>query len=83
MTATNAPDQGPGAVAQAEGMLSGVLRQFDLAKKFGVGDITGTASVKIEVTEGGGVAAYATEIDNRTQDSIYIPAQPAFYGLAR
>ena len=28
VTATNAPDQGPAAVAQAEGMLSGVLRQF-------------------------------------------------------
>ncbi len=61
----------------------GVLRQFDLAKKFGVDENTGTASLKIEVTEGGGVAAYATEIDNRTQDSIYIPAQRPFYGLAR
>ncbi|HSO23964.1 MAG TPA: PKD domain-containing protein, partial [Chondromyces sp.] len=53
----------------------GVLRQFDLAKYFGVEDVTGTASLEIEVTEGGGVAAYATEIDNRTQDSIFIPAQ--------
>lgn len=61
----------------------GVLRQFDLAKKFGVSEITGTASLTIEVTEGGGVAAYATEIDNRTQDSIYIPAQRKFMGVAR
>ena len=61
----------------------GVLRQFDVAKKFGVGNVTGTASVKIEVTEGGGVAAYATEIDNRTQDSIYIPAQRMLIGVAR
>jgi hypothetical protein len=61
----------------------GVLRQFDLAKKFGVGDVTGTASLTIEVTEGGGIAAYATEIDNRTQDSIYIPAQRKFMGVAR
>jgi hypothetical protein len=61
----------------------GVLRQFDVAKKFGVSGVTGTASLRIEVTEGGGVAAYATEIDNRTQDSIYIPAQRKFMGLAR
>jgi hypothetical protein len=61
----------------------GVLRQFDVAKKFGVSEVTGTASLTIEVTVGGGVAAYATEIDNRTQDSIYIPAQRKFVGLAR
>jgi hypothetical protein len=29
------------------------------------------------------VAVYATEIDNRTQDSIFIPAQQLFMGLAR
>jgi hypothetical protein len=61
----------------------GVLRQFDVARKFGVSDVTGTASLKIEVTSGGGVAAYATEIDNRTQDSIYIPAQRKLIGAAR
>ncbi len=61
----------------------GVLRQFDVAKKFGVSGVTASASLKIEVTEGGGVAAYATEIDNRTQDSIYIPAQRKFMGAAR
>ena len=61
----------------------GVLRQFDVAKKFGVGSVTASGSLKIEVTEGGGVAAYATEIDNRTQDSIYIPAQRKFMGAAR
>ena len=61
----------------------GVLRQFDIAKKFGVGDVTGAASLRIEVTDGGGVAAYATEIDNRTQDSIYIPAQRKLMGAAR
>ena len=58
----------------------GVLRQFDLAERFGVGDVTGTASLKVEVTEGGGLAAYATEIDNRTQDSIFIPAQRKVMG---
>ena len=61
----------------------GVLRQFDVAKKFGVSDVTGVASLKIEVFEGGGVAAYATEIDNRTQDSIYIPAQRRLMGVAQ
>ena len=61
----------------------GVLRQFDVAKKFGVGGVTASGSLKIEVTEGGGVAAYATEIDNRTQDAIFIPAQRRFMGAAR
>jgi hypothetical protein len=61
----------------------GVLRQFDLAKYFGVEGVTGSASLRIEVTEGGGVAAYATEIDNRTQDAIFIPAQRRFMGAAR
>ena len=61
----------------------GVLRQFDIAKKFGVGDVTGVTSLRIDVTVGGGVAAYATEIDNRTQDSIFIPAQRKLMGAAR
>jgi hypothetical protein len=48
-----------------------------------VSDVTGTASIKVEVSEGGGVAAYATEIDNRSQDSIFSPAQPKLVGAAR
>ena len=42
-----------------------------------------TGSLKIEAISGGAVAVYATEIDNRTQDSIFIPAQRLFMGLAR
>ncbi|MCU0234625.1 MAG: hypothetical protein MUE90_11430, partial [Thermoanaerobaculales bacterium] len=58
----------------------GVLRQFDLAERFGVAELTGTASLEIEVTAGNGLAAYATEIDNRTQDAIFIPAQRKVMG---
>ncbi len=59
----------------------GKLWQFDVFKKLGLRDVTMTGSIKVEVTSGGGVAAYATEIDNRTQDSIFIPAQRKFQGL--
>ena len=61
----------------------GKLRQFDVFKKLGLGKTTMTGSLKIEAVEGGAVAVYATEIDNRTQDSIFIPAQRLFMGVAR
>jgi hypothetical protein len=61
----------------------GKLRQFDVFKTLGLGKITMTGSLKIEAVSGGGVAVYATEIDNRSQDSIFIPAQQVFMGLAR
>ncbi|MFV2074352.1 MAG: hypothetical protein ACC742_17130, partial [Thermoanaerobaculales bacterium] len=61
----------------------GVLRQFDVFKFLGVAGETMKASIKVEVLSGGGVAAYATEVDNRTQDSIFIPAQKVFMGAAR
>jgi hypothetical protein len=59
----------------------GKLWQFDIFKKLGLRDVTMTGSIKVEVTSGGGVAAYATEIDNRTQDSIFIPALRKFQGV--
>jgi len=59
----------------------GKLWQFDVFKKLGLHGVTMTGSVKVEVTSGGGVAAYGTEIDNRNQDSIFIPAQRKFQGL--
>ncbi len=61
----------------------GKLRQFDIFKKLDLDAITMTGSLKIEAVSGGAVAVYATEIDNRTQDSIFIPAQRLFMGLAR
>ena len=61
----------------------GKLRQFDIFKKLGLGDTDMTGSLVIEAVSGGAVAVYATEIDNRTQDSIFIPAQPRFMGPAR
>jgi PKD repeat protein len=60
----------------------GKLWQFDVFRKLGLRDVTMTGSIKVEVTSGGGVAVYATEIDNRNQDSIFIPAQRKFQGLA-
>ncbi len=61
----------------------GKLRQFDIFKTLDLGNTTMTGSLKIEAVSGGAVAVYATEIDNRTQDSIFIPAQRLFMGLAR
>jgi PKD repeat protein len=61
----------------------GKLRQFDIFKKLDLNQYDMTGSLKIEVVSGGAVAVYATEIDNRTQDSIFIPAQPKIIGLAR
>jgi len=61
----------------------GKLRQFDIFKALDLGEVTMTGSLKIEVIGGGAVAVYVTEIDNRTQDSIFIPAQRLFMGLGR
>ena len=61
----------------------GKLRQFDIFKALDLGNTTMTGSLKIEAISGGAVAVYATEIDNRTQDSIFIPALRLFMGLAR
>jgi hypothetical protein len=61
----------------------GKLRQFDIFKKVGLGDVTMTGSLMVEAVSGGAIAVYATEIDNRTQDSIFIPAQRPFVGSAQ
>jgi len=58
----------------------GVLRQFDIFKFLDLPGETMKASIKVEVLSGGAVAAYAAEIDNRTQDSIFIPAQKIIIG---
>jgi len=41
-----------------------------------------TGTIKVEVLVGGAAAIYATEIDNLTQDPIFIPAQKAVFGSA-
>jgi formylglycine-generating enzyme required for sulfatase activity len=58
----------------------GKMIQFNVFKKLELGDITMTGSVRFDAVTGGAVAVYATEIDNRTQDSIFIPTQRAYYG---
>jgi len=57
----------------------GKMRQFNVFNKLGLGDIEMTGTVRFEVINGGAVAVYGTEIDNRTQDSIFIVAQRAEY----
>ncbi len=61
----------------------GVYRQWDIFKKLGLDEVSMAGSIRIEVTDGGGLAVFATEIDNRTQDSIFIPAQRKVIGAAR
>jgi len=51
--------------------------QFDLFAAVGLGEAETYASVELEVVSGGPVAAYASVIDNRTQDPILVPAQAA------
>jgi len=50
--------------------------------KFGLGNETVTGSFRIEVLRGGDLIIYATEIDNQIGDSIFIPAQQRYFGLA-
>jgi len=49
--------------------------QFGLADKLNLHDRDHVLTVEIEVLEGGPIAAYASQVDNRTQDPILIPAQ--------
>ncbi len=57
----------------------GKLRQFNVYNSLGLGDVDMIGTVTFEVISGGAVAVYATEIDNRTQDSMFIVAQRADY----
>ncbi len=54
----------------------GELKQFNLFTELGVADGAALASVSITVLDNGPVAAYASVVDNRTQDPILIPALP-------
>jgi formylglycine-generating enzyme required for sulfatase activity len=58
----------------------GKMRQFNVFNKLGLGDVEMIGSLRVDVIKGGAVAVYATEIDNRTQDSIFITAQRADFG---
>lgn len=60
----------------------GELRQFEVFRRLGINDETMTGTIKVEVLVGGAAAVYATEIDNQTQDPIFIPAQKAVFGSA-
>ncbi|RLE23477.1 MAG: hypothetical protein DRJ65_11770 [Acidobacteria bacterium] len=52
------------------------FKQFNLADRLNLPAVDMDASVVIKVLSGGPVAAYASTVDNRTQDPILIPAIP-------
>ena len=52
----------------------GQFVQFDVFKAVQLGAFDMDASIEIKVLSGGPVAAYASSIDNRTGDPIFIPA---------
>gem|GEM_PF-2317949 len=54
----------------------GELKAFNLADRLNLPEVDMDASVVIEVLSGGPIGAYASTIDNRTQDPILIPAVP-------
>jgi hypothetical protein len=54
----------------------GQFVQANIFEALGIGDQDMEASVEITVVSGGPVAAYASEIDNHTQDPILVPAMP-------
>lgn len=57
-------------------LAGGELSQFNLASRLGLSDIELVGTVIIEHLGGGPIVAYASVIDNRTQDPILIPAAP-------
>jgi hypothetical protein len=54
----------------------GEFKQFNLAERANLPREDVDVSVKIEVLQNGPIAAYASTVDNRTQDPILIPAVP-------
>jgi hypothetical protein len=61
---------------------AGQLKQTNnIFSKFGLGGADATGTLKIEVVSGGDLIIFATEIDNQTGDSIFIPAQQKYIGL--
>lgn len=59
-----------------------VYKLWEIFGKLGI-DSSMIGTIKVEVLDGGSVAAFATEIDNKNQDSIFVPAQRRYMGLAR
>jgi len=55
--------------------------QSNVFAALSIGDMDMEASLEIRVQQGGPVAAYASEIDNRTQDPILVPAVPMNIGI--
>ncbi|MEN8165272.1 MAG: hypothetical protein ABFS37_14170, partial [Acidobacteriota bacterium] len=57
-------------------LAAGELSQFNLATRLGLGGLDLQGTVILEHISGAPVIAYASVIDNRTQDPILIPAVP-------
>jgi PKD repeat protein len=74
---TQAPE--PWAATIWAGQLKQVNNVF---RKFGLGGDTVTGTFKIEVLSGDNLIIYATETDNKTGDSIFIPAQMKYVNPA-
>jgi len=49
--------------------------QFNLFQTLSLAGVTMNGSIECAVTSGGPVAAYASVVDNRTQDPVFVPAQ--------
>jgi PKD repeat protein len=78
------PDGTPEPEAWTTTVWAGQLKQINnVFGKFGLGNQTVTGTFKIEVLSGGDLIVYATEIDNQIGDSIFIPAQQKYIGLAQ
>ena len=61
----------------------GQLKQINnVFGKFGLGNQTVTGTFRVEVLGGGDLIVYATEIDNTSGDSIFIPAQELYVNPA-
>jgi len=52
----------------------GKFVQHNIFQALGLDDQEIHASIEVHVVSGGPVAVYASEIDNRTQDPILVPA---------
>jgi hypothetical protein len=59
-----------------------IYRLWEIFERLGI-DSSMIGTIKVEVLDGGSIAAFATEIDNKNQDAIFIPAQRRYMGLAR
>jgi PKD repeat protein len=77
------PDGTPAPELWTTTVWAGQLKQVNnVFRKFGLGGETVTGTFKLEVLSGDDLIIYATETDNKTGDSIFIPAQMKYVNPA-